>query len=73
MVWLHLLVVLAAGSAGFTASKIRFLVPMFPLLLLPARRLAELGRPARFAIVGGAVVASGWIGSFMLTVWPYAI
>lgn len=67
------LVVLAAGSAGFTASKIRFLVPMFPLLLLPARRLAELGRPARFAIVGGAVVASGWIGSFMLTVWPYAI
>lgn len=67
------LVVLAVGSAGFPHSKIRFLIPMFPLLLLPAVCGARLGRPTQVAVVLLMAVASGWFGAFMLTVWPYAI
>lgn len=67
------LVALAAGSAGYEASKVRFLVPMFTLLLLPARSLATAGRTAQVGVVGVAALMSAWFGAFMLTVWPYAI
>lgn len=67
------LVVLAVGSAGYPHSKMRFLVPMFPLLLLPAARIARLGRGAQATIVGVLAVTTGWLGAYMLTVWPYAI
>lgn len=67
------LVVLAVGSAGYDSSKVRFLVPMFALLLLPARRLATAGRAAEVGAVAMAALASAWFGAFMLTVWPYAI
>ncbi len=67
------LVVLAVGSAGFPQSKIRFLVPMFPLLLLPARRLATGGLAARAGTLVVLAVGGAWFGAFMLTVWPYAI
>lgn len=67
------LVVLAVGSDGFVASKLRFLVPMFPLLLVPAVWLARLDRPTRTASVVGLAIATGWFGAFMLVVWPYAI
>lgn len=68
-----ILVVLAAGSAGFPHSKLRFLIPMFPLLLLPAARLACRGRTAQGAVVVVLAVATGWLGAYLLTVWPYAI
>lgn len=67
------LVVLAVGSAGFPHSKLRFLIPMFPLLLLPAARLAGLPRAARITVLAVFAVATGWLGAYMLTVWPYAI
>lgn len=67
------LVLLAVGSAGFPQSKIRFLVPMFPLLLLPGRALARSSTAAQAAVIGAAALVSGWFGGFMLSVWTYAI
>lgn len=67
------LVALAVGSDGFVQSKIRFLVPMFALLLLPARRLAGAGRTARVGTIAVVVIAGAWFGAYLLTVWPYAI
>lgn len=67
------LVVLAAGSAGYPHSKLRFLIPMFPLLLLPATWLERCTRVWQAVSLVVLAVATGWLGAFMLAVWPYTI
>jgi hypothetical protein len=61
---------LAVGTAGYHWSKPRFLLPAFPLLLVPSSWLARL--PSSILVPLFVVVASisAWYGSYILLEWP---
>lgn len=61
------------GTDGVMNSKLRFLVPLFVLLLPPALGLARRRTGTAVAVVVGAALVSAWIGGFALTVWRYGI
>lgn len=66
-------VVLVLGTAGIPATKPRFLVPAFVLLLPVALGLARR-RPATIAaVVAVWVLAGAWASAYALTAWKYAI
>lgn len=67
------LVVLTAGSAGFVHSKMRFLVPIFPLVFVAAHGLARGSPVLRWGLSVAWVLGGAWWSTMMLTVWPYAI
>ncbi|MEV8513004.1 mannosyltransferase family protein [Dactylosporangium sp. NPDC051484] len=78
-VWLPLAVygigvlVLVLGQAGYYHSKPRLLVPSLLILVPPAVALAR-ARPRTAALVVAAFGAFGlWYGSYLITVWHYAI
>lgn len=64
---------LTIGSAGYLHSKLRYLVPVVPLLfplaivLARSRRLSAIGTVVIFALCGA------WWSTFTLVVWKYAI
>lgn len=65
--------VLVVGSAGIPATKPRFLVPAFVLLLPLALGLARR-RPATLgAVVAAWVLGGAWVSAYGLTAWHYAI
>jgi hypothetical protein len=61
------------GQAGYYHSKPRLLVPVLLVLVPPAIALGR-ARPGTAALVLAAVGAFGlWFGSYLITVWHYAI
>ncbi|MER7006369.1 mannosyltransferase family protein [Dactylosporangium sp. NPDC000555] len=65
--------VLVLGQAGYYHSKPRLLVPALLILVPPAVALAR-ARPRTAALVVAAFGAFGlWYGSYLITVWHYAI
>jgi hypothetical protein len=78
-VWPPLLVyglialVLVLGQAGYYHSKPRLLVPVLVILVPPAIALGR-ARPHTAALVLSGCAAFGlWYGSYLITVWHYAI
>ncbi|HTJ36313.1 MAG TPA: hypothetical protein VL738_24110 [Dactylosporangium sp.] len=68
-----IVLVLVLGQAGYYHSKPRLLVPALLILVPPAVALAR-ARPRTAALVVAAVGAFGlWYGSYLITVWHYAI
>ncbi|MFF7755392.1 hypothetical protein ACFZCP_40680 [Streptomyces sp. NPDC007971] len=71
VVFAGVLVLLVIGGSGSFSSKPRFLLPVFPLLIPPARALARSWRvrPARALLVGGALaVVSLLFGAYVTVV-----
>lgn len=78
-VWPPLLVyglialVLVLGQGGYYHSKPRLLVPVLVILVPPAVALGR-ARPRTAALVLAGCAAFGlWYGSYLITVWHYAI
>ena len=61
-------------SDGQFHSRVRLIMPAFPLLLLPvALGLARRRTGTAVAVVVAVVLASAWFGGYTLTIWRYAI
>ncbi|MER7280948.1 mannosyltransferase family protein [Dactylosporangium sp. NPDC000244] len=68
-----IVLVLVLGQAGYYHSKPRLLVPALLILVPPAVALGR-ARPRTAALVLAACGAFGlWYGSYLITVWHYAI
>jgi hypothetical protein len=68
-----IVLVLVLGQAGYYHSKPRLLVPALLILVPPAVALGR-ARPRTAALVVAAFGAFGlWYGSYLITVWHYAI
>ena len=61
------------ASDGQIHSRIRLLVPAFPLLVPVAVGLARRRTGTAAAVLAAATVASAWFGGYSLTIWRYAI
>ncbi len=73
MLYALVLLGMAIGSAGYLHSKLRFLVPIFPIVIPMAIVLIRTRRVTPVLVLTLTVVLSAWWGAFMLLVWPYAI
>jgi len=60
-------------SDGQIHSRVRLLMPAFPLLLPVALGLARRRAGTAVAVVVAAALASAWFGGYTLTIWRYAI
>jgi hypothetical protein len=60
-------------SDGQIHSRVRLLMPAFPLLLPVAIGLARRRTGTAVAVVVAAALASAWFGGYTLTIWRYAI
>ena len=61
-------------SDGQIHSRVRLIMPAFPLLLLPvALGLTRRRTGTAVAVVVAVVLASAWFGGYTLTIWRYAI
>lgn len=60
-------------SDGQIHSRVRLLMPAFPLLLPIALGLARRKTTTAVAVVVAATLASAWFGGYALTIWRYAI
>jgi hypothetical protein len=60
-------------SDGQVHSRVRLLIPAFPLLLPVALGLARRRTTTAVAVVVAAALASAWFGGYALTIWRYAI
>ena len=71
VVFTGILILLVVGGSGSFSSKPRFLLPVFPLLIPPARAFARTWRvrPAQALLVGGALaVVSLLYGAYVTVV-----
>ncbi len=68
-----LVVVMDLGSAGLMYSKVRLLLPAFPLLLPPALGLAGRRTTTAVACTALFVCFGSWFSAYALTAWHYAI
>ncbi|MFB7636034.1 hypothetical protein ACFC0M_34530 [Streptomyces sp. NPDC056149] len=66
--YVTVLVVLALGGTHYFASKPRFLLPAFPLLLPAARALAGAHRRTTALLCGALAALSSGYGAYLLTV-----
>ncbi|MEU0532022.1 glycosyltransferase family 39 protein [Amycolatopsis tolypomycina] len=66
-------VVLVLGTAGIPATKPRFLIPAFVLLLPVALGLARRRPSTSVAVCTSWVLVGSWLSAYSLTVWKYAI
>ncbi|MFG2135629.1 hypothetical protein [Streptomyces sp. NPDC048650] len=72
LVFSGVLLAIALGSGGVYFPRARFLLPGFPLLVPPALAIAR-ARPRTAALaLGGAAVASAYMGAYMTLVYPGA-
>lgn len=60
-------------SDGQVHSRVRLLMPAFPLLIPVALGLARRRTATAVAVVVAAALASAWFGGYALTIWRYAI
>ena len=68
-----IVLVLVLGQAGYYHSKPRLLVPALLILVPPAVALGR-ARPLTAALTVAGIGAFGlWYGSYLITVWHYAI
>lgn len=65
--------VLTLGSDGLMYSKVRLMLPAFPLLLPAAMGLARCRRATAVAVTSFVVFFGAWFGAYSLTAWPYAM
>ncbi|MEV7687910.1 hypothetical protein [Streptomyces bungoensis] len=70
VVFAGVLLLLVVGGSGSFSSKPRFLLPVFPLLIPPARALARTWRtrPAHVLLMGGALAAVSLLYGAYVTV-----
>lgn len=61
------------GSSGLMNSKARLLLPAFVLLVPVAIGLARRSTTVVVLTLIGLVAFGAWFGSYLITVWPYAI
>ena len=61
------------ASDGQIHSRIRLLLPAFPLLVPVAVGLARRRTDTAVAVVVAAALVSAWFGGYTLTIWRYAI
>ena len=61
------------ASDGQIHSRVRLLMPAFPLLVPVAVGLARRRTATAVAVVVAAALASAWFGGYTLTIWRYAI
>ena len=61
------------ASDGQIHSRVRLLLPAFPLLIPVAVGLARRRTGTAVAVVVAAALASAWFGGYTLTIWRYAI
>lgn len=61
------------GSDGLMYSKVRLILPAFPLLLPLVTGIAKQGKVGRTCIVAIVVCFGAWFGAYSLTAWQYAI
>jgi hypothetical protein len=61
------------ASDGQIHSRVRLLLPAFPLLIPVAIGLARRRTGTAVAVVVAAALASAWFGGYTLTIWRYAI
>jgi len=61
------------ASDGQIHSRVRLLLPAFPLLIPAAVGLACRRTGTAVAVVVAAALASAWFGGYTLTIWRYAI
>jgi hypothetical protein len=61
------------ASDGQIHSRVRLLLPAFPLLIPAAVGLARRRTGTAIAVVVAAALASAWFGGYTLTIWRYAI
>lgn len=61
------------GSDGLMYSKVRLMLPAFPLLLPLVTGLAKQRAATRTCAVILVVCFGAWFGAYSLTVWQYAI
>jgi hypothetical protein len=61
------------ASDGQIHSRVRLLLPAFPLLIPVAVGLARRRTGTAVAVVVAAALASAWFGAYTLTIWRYAI
>ena len=73
MLYALVLLGMAIGSAGYLHSKLRFLVPIFPIVIPVAIVLVRTRRVTAVLVLTILAMLSAWWGAFMLLVWPYAI
>ena len=73
MLYALVLLGMAIGSAGYLHSKLRFLVPIFPIVIPVAIVLMRSRRVTPVLVLTVGVLLGAWWGAFMLLVWPYAI
>ncbi|WP_338105332.1 hypothetical protein [Streptomyces cinnamoneus] len=68
LVYVLVLVVIAVGGSSYFASKPRFLLPAFPLLVPAAMAMAK-ARPRTLAVTAGALAGlSFFYGTYLLAV-----
>ncbi|MFC7342358.1 hypothetical protein [Saccharopolyspora griseoalba] len=65
--------VLDLGSDGLMYSKVRLMLPAFPLLIPVAIGLAKRRRPTAVTTAVLLVFFGSWLGAYSLTAWQYAI
>lgn len=73
LVYAAAVLVMNLGSSGLMNSKARLLLPAFVLLVPVAIGLARWRPPAMLLTLGAVAAAGAWFGSYMLTIWPFAI
>lgn len=61
------------ASDGQVHSRVRLLLPAFPLLIPVAVGLARRRTGTAVAVLVAAALASAWFGGYALTIWRYAI
>ncbi|WP_433870935.1 mannosyltransferase family protein [Saccharopolyspora sp. CA-218241] len=61
------------GSDGLMYSKVRLMLPAFPLLIPVAIGLSKRRRSTAWASAALLVFFGSWFGAYSLTAWPYAI
>ncbi|MFJ9415877.1 hypothetical protein ACIRPT_17110 [Streptomyces sp. NPDC101227] len=66
------LLTIVLGSGGVYFPRARFLLPGFPLLLPLALALARTRRRTAALTLGGAALASAYLGAYMTLVYPGA-
>jgi hypothetical protein len=63
---------ISAGAMNFLVCEPRFLLPAFPLLLVPASGLAKWPLRSLIVVLPAMALGSAWFGSYLLLFWAHA-
>jgi hypothetical protein len=71
-VYATVVLAMSAGAMNFLTCEPRFLLPAFPLLLVPASELAKWPMRSLIVVLPALALGSAWFGSYLLLFWPRA-